>query len=138
MHYSFLLSTPSMFLNALQKETNLSFPVVTHDMLPLSMVQPGHIWSGYYTSRPNFKKLVRTMSTHQFLSFLQYSAHLLGFDNQFKPVFTYAMNNLQEETAAMMHHDTITGTSRAYVINNYAFQIERVLNANSKMISIVI
>jgi len=48
------------------------------------------------------------------------------------------MNNLQEELAAMMHHDTITGTSRAYVVNNFAFQIERVLNANSKMLSIVI
>lgn len=48
------------------------------------------------------------------------------------------MNNLQEELASMMHHDTITGTSRAYVVNNFAFQIERVLNANSKMLSIVI
>jgi hypothetical protein len=38
----------------------------------------------------------------------------------------------------MFHHDTITGTSRAYVINNQAFKIERTLAANSQMLANVI
>jgi len=38
----------------------------------------------------------------------------------------------------MQHHDTITGTSKAYVINNHVFKIEKVLAGNSQMLSITV
>jgi ribosomal protein S6 len=38
----------------------------------------------------------------------------------------------------MQHHDTITGTSKAYVINNHVFKIEKALAANSQMLSITV
>ena len=37
-----------------------------------------------------------------------------------------------------MHHDTITGTSRNYVINHEISQIEGLLTSNSKMISLLL
>ena len=37
-----------------------------------------------------------------------------------------------------MHHDTITGTSRNYVINHEISQIEGLLASNSKMLSLLL
>lgn len=79
------------------------------------MMYDGHYWSGYYTSRPNFKKLIRDTGYQAFLSLTQYSQMVMeDLTNQ------YELGNLtqalQQELALLMHHDTITGTSKSYVI----------------------
>jgi hypothetical protein len=53
---SFKLSTPGRYLDALNKEPSIKWPVIKdQDFLPYAK---SHMifWSGYYSSRPGFKK----------------------------------------------------------------------------------
>lgn len=40
-------------------EANFTWPVVDRDFFPYNGYHVAHFWTGYYTSRPNFKKLIR-------------------------------------------------------------------------------
>lgn len=53
-------STPSTYVNAIKQE-NIEWPVKTFDLMPYSS-DVGFFWSGFYSSRPNFKKHIRDTS----------------------------------------------------------------------------
>lgn len=57
----FVQSTPTTYINALKTE-NLEYPVRTQDGFPYSQ-DVGIYWSGFYTSRPTFKKEIKTVSS---------------------------------------------------------------------------
>ena len=54
-------STPYDYVNAVHSK-RIEWPVRYDDMLPYQ-VQPHETFSGYYTSRPNFKGLAREVSS---------------------------------------------------------------------------
>ncbi len=85
-----------MYLEAVKKEKqdkSIKFPVFTDDFFPLVMQHPGHVWSGYYSSRPGFKKMIKSFSHQSFISMFQYSMHILA-QNDFKPTWQIALNDL--------------------------------------------
>lgn len=59
---SFKLSTPGRYLDSLKKE-KVKWPIVKdHDFFPYA---ESHItsWSGFYSSRPGFKKQIKVYSS---------------------------------------------------------------------------
>lgn len=52
---TFVFSTPKTYVNALKKE-NISWPVWNNDFLQYQEKTGDGYWSGFYTSRPSFKK----------------------------------------------------------------------------------
>jgi hypothetical protein len=84
------------FFQAVKKEAvegGLSLKVIEEDFVPLEMEAPGHLWSGYYTSRPGFKKLIRELSKQAYISLSQYSLCLLA-QVEFKTVWESAIIEL--------------------------------------------
>lgn len=78
--YRFVYSTVQEYVDAVEEERkrlNFGWPVYEGDFFPLVSEQPGHTWSGYYTSRPNLKKLIREFSGLQQLSTTLYGLLLL-------------------------------------------------------------
>ena len=72
-----------------------------------------HYWTGFYTSRPNLKRLIRSYSALTKASVTLYSIGALKsgvVENQLM------IKQLQETQSMLMHHDTITGTSPARII----------------------
>lgn len=53
-----LYSTPSCYLKAVNEEVGLSFPTKTDDFFPYAS-DPHAYWTGYFTSRPTSKRLMK-------------------------------------------------------------------------------
>lgn len=62
----FKYSTAIEYYRAVMEEVNhtagLELPTYNEDFMPLDQQQTDHFWTGYYTSRPNFKKYIRDLS----------------------------------------------------------------------------
>ena len=70
-------------------------------------------WNGYYTSRPNFKKLIRDMAS---LGYSSSSLFAMNWFNESKSnalirAYYNTSYEILEAIGVAMHHDTITGTS---------------------------
>ncbi|VDD93743.1 unnamed protein product [Enterobius vermicularis] len=78
------------------------------------------LWTGYYTTRPFFKKLERRLHAAIYAADVATTnaVSLMTSDEKFKvhESLTYARRNL----ALFQHHDAITGTSRKQVMKDYA------------------
>ena len=127
--FRFHYSTVSEYFEAVKKEmqasTKLQWPTYRGDFFPYNGIHPGSYWSGYYTSRPNFKKLIR-----DFTSISSSLNNLLGFQTLVNRTLTAPgasatvtgfnrnkMNEFSQKIGELTHHDTITGTSvRAVII----------------------
>ncbi len=57
------------------------------DFFPLNMQYSLHFWNGYFTSRPNFKELLRDLSYQTYSSSLLHSLELLKDKDQAKSSF---------------------------------------------------
>ena len=81
-----------------------------------------HYWSGFYTSKPFYKRFERILESYLRSTEIIYS--LTSIMNRqsidkldaLKPLFVYARQNL----ALFQHHDGITGTAKDIVVNDYA------------------
>lgn len=103
--------------------TQLAWSVKTDDFFPYSDC-PHCMWTGYFTSRANLKRLVRVTDGH-----LQAAKQLYVFQNDFKE--TPALDMYREEVAIAQHHDAATGTSRQHVAYDYAKRLHAGLAATS-------
>ena len=83
-----------------------------------------HYWSGYYTSRPFYKRLDRILQSYLRSSEILYSfASILGtkFD---RVTIQDNIENARQNLALFQHHDAITGTAREAVVNDYAMRYD--------------
>lgn len=119
---------------------NFEWPVYHGDFYPLTANFPGHTWTGYFTSRPNFKHLIRSFTAISQFSTNYYG--LLTLDSIRKKDPTNPMQNLEEfkghvselrkMTGKMLHHDSITGTSLIYIIYNETVGMQQLLERNAR------
>ena len=63
--FKFIYSTPEQYYLAVKKEIQEKDIILNRfldDLFPLNMQFPEHFWNGFYTSRPNFKELLRDLT----------------------------------------------------------------------------
>uniref|UniRef100_A0A803KWE4 Alpha-mannosidase n=1 Tax=Chenopodium quinoa TaxID=63459 RepID=A0A803KWE4_CHEQI len=105
-----LYSTPSIYTDA-KHAANESWPLKSHDYFPYADGDHAY-WTGYFTSRPSFKRYVRALSGYNLaarqLEFL--SGRRTAGPN------TY---NLGEALGIAQHHDAITGTAKQHTTDDY-------------------
>ena len=107
-------STPACYLYALNK-ANEAWRVEKEDFFPYAM-ESGKYWTGYFTSRPALKYLVRKAS-----NYLQTFRKLNALSiNHFK---TNPVDYLEKALGQLQHHDGVTGTSQQHVSDDYIKQI---------------
>lgn len=114
-----MYSTPSCYLKAL-KEANQAWPIKTDDFFPYAS-DPHAYWTGYYSSRPTSKRMIREAA-----NYLQ-AAKQITAKNHFnancdESCLFYqlkATEALDRAVGVAQHHDAITGTEQDVVAADY-------------------
>lgn len=110
-------STPSCYTKAILASNKITTNK-TYDFFPYANDLHSY-WTGYFTSKPAFKGLVRRASNilntfRQITTF----AKLPNIEE-----FTSPENKLERAVSLALHHDGITGTSKEFVTQNYIMRI---------------
>lgn len=117
--------TLSDYFDALREEKTLEdFPTLTGDFFTYAD-RDDHYWSGYYTSRPFYKRMERVL-----LSYVRSADIILtlafGSDREGAKLvlseeagLVKMMKDARENLAVFQHHDGITGTARDHVVIDY-------------------
>ncbi|XP_027178413.1 alpha-mannosidase isoform X2 [Coffea eugenioides] len=106
-----LYSTPSIYTDA-KHAANETWPLKTADYFPYADSANAY-WTGYFTSRPAFKRYVRTLSAY-YLAARQLE-FLIGWRS--KGPNTYSLG---DALGIAQHHDAVTGTAKQHTTDDYA------------------
>ncbi|XP_015782314.1 alpha-mannosidase 2 isoform X2 [Tetranychus urticae] len=82
-------------------------------------------WSGFYTTRPYFKRLDRILESYVRGAEILFSigSMLSDIDATVKDRLSNALNVARTNLAIFQHHDGITGTAKDPVVNDYGFRM---------------
>ncbi|KAI0491394.1 hypothetical protein KFK09_025654 [Dendrobium nobile] len=106
-----LYSTPSLYTDA-KHAANETWTLKTDDFFPYADGPNGY-WTGYFSSRPSFKRYVRMMSGYNLAA--KQLEFLKGRDNS-----GLTTDSLADALAIAQHHDAVSGTEQQHVANDYA------------------
>ncbi|XP_039784791.1 probable alpha-mannosidase At5g66150 [Panicum virgatum] len=106
-----LYSTPSIYTDA-KYASNKSWPVKYDDYFPYADAKNTY-WTGYYTSRPTFKRYVRVHSGY-YLAARQIE-FLVGRSSL--GLFT---SSLEDAIGISQHHDAVSGTAKQHTTDDYS------------------
>ncbi|PSN52814.1 hypothetical protein C0J52_09697 [Blattella germanica] len=117
--------TLSDFFDAVREESKAeNFPSLSGDFFTYAD-RDDHYWSGYYTSRPFYKRMDRVLVSYiraaEMLFTLAWSSKsssewLLAPESG----LTKLLSDARRSLSLFQHHDGITGTARDHVVEDYA------------------
>ena len=122
-------SSPQEYVEAKRAEKTVTWPLTTGDFFPYAD-GPHKFWSGYFTSRPALKGMVRSASSfsgavraiQSLASVIQNSR---GNDS-LQPI-----EQLEEALGVLQHHDAVSGTAKQHVAFDYAKRLSAGVEAAS-------
>ena len=121
LHYS----TPSCYIAALH-QSNHTWPRKTDDFMPYASDRHSY-WSGYFTSRPALKGMIRA-ADGQLQACKQVSVRL-GQPGDAR------LETARRALAVTQHHDAVTGTAKQAVTDDYAARLAAGTAGCSELIS---
>ncbi len=129
-------STPEIYTEAKYSE-GIVWHVKEDDFFPYSDCDDC-FWTGYFTSRPNLKRLERVASSflHAARQVEAYgSITLSGEVNNRKES---PLESLENAISILQHHDGVSGTSKQHVAYDYALRVDRGLKTASHHVGYIL
>ena len=118
-----MYSTPSCYLKSLH-ESNKTWIVKTDDFFPYAS-DPHAFWTGYFTSRPALKGMIRQAN-----SLLQACKQAHTRSGRFGDE---DLEIAKRSVAVNQHHDAVTGTAKQHVTDDYALRLHNGMAACRKV-----
>lgn len=118
-------SNPSQYLKSVY-DLNTTFPVKTDDFFPYAD-QTNAYWTGYFTSRPALKGMVREegrilQAARRLATQLLWEKSSDYLQENFQKV-DQALNKLEDAVAIAQHHDAVAGTEKQAVVGDYELRL---------------
>ncbi|KAL6724837.1 hypothetical protein Aduo_019692 [Ancylostoma duodenale] len=110
-------STPSCYVKALT-DASTHLPTKSDDFFPYASSNRS-FWTGYFTSRPTFKGMIREAS-----SLLQLCKQLDALAD-LGPADDADVETMARASALAQHHDAVTGTAKENVTRDYERRLAR-------------
>ena len=123
-------STPSCYLKAVHSSGE-SWPTKQDDFFPYAS-DPHAYWSGYFSSRPTSKYMIR--QTERMAKILSQLALVTEAIEDTEDVDK--MNVLYETVGIVQHHDAVTGTEKQHVANDYHTRMHHALETGSGVVNL--
>ena len=123
-----LYSTPSCYIKALNDDA-LSYTTKKDDFLPYAS-DPHAYWTGYFTSRPALKDMVRKGN-----NLLQICKQMAALDRTNNCTFARSVTKMSMAMGVLQHHDAITGTAKQAVTFDYAERLAEGFTECEKVIA---
>ncbi|CAI5454152.1 unnamed protein product [Caenorhabditis angaria] len=124
-----IYSTPTCYSNAVKSPAFMSkITRKSDDFFPYASAKHSY-WTGYFTSRPTFKGMIRKAS-----QILQLSKQLDAIGN-LGPEDDSDVLISRKASALCQHHDAVTGTAKENVTRDYAKQLHRGISEVETVIS---
>ncbi|CAG0884875.1 unnamed protein product [Cyprideis torosa] len=106
-------STPSCYLKSVN-EGSPDLRMKVDDFFPYAS-DPHAFWTGYFSSRPTFKRMIRDGEV-----VLQACKQLLSVQRRWSDQEDMQrLNDLRNFIGIMQHHDAVTGTAKQHVTDDY-------------------
>nr|XP_044988386.1 alpha-mannosidase 2 isoform X1 [Jaculus jaculus] len=123
---------------ATKKNGQSTFPILSGDFFTYAD-RDDHYWSGYFTSRPFYKRMDRIMESHLRAAEVLYYFALKQAQkykiNKFLSSPHYAaLTEARRNLGLFQHHDAITGTAKDWVVVDYGTRLFNSLIALEKII----
>lgn len=135
LHAEVQFGTLEDYFTALRAESSvdssnmpIGFPSLSGDFFTYAD-RDDNYWSGYYTSRPFYKNMDRTVEAHLRGAEIMFSlvwARMGYISNDYMPLVNSMMNGLvtaRQNLGLFQHHDGITGTAKTPVVVDYGVRL---------------
>jgi len=108
-----MYSTPGEYLDSLNAQKDIVWPVKYDDMFPYSD-NAEDFWTGYYSSRQSSKKAVRDGQSSMHASNYLYAEKMVNQETSDKEIQSIMEANFMmlDWMGIFQHHDAISGTAK--------------------------
>ncbi|PIC18202.1 hypothetical protein B9Z55_024180 [Caenorhabditis nigoni] len=122
-----IYSTPACYTQAV-KSRSPKLSTKIDDFFPYASGKHSY-WTGYFTSRPAFKGMIRQAS-----SMLQLAKQMESIINV-DPTLDSPVTRLKEACGLVQHHDAVTGTAKENVTRDYEKQLAQAMSGVESVIN---
>ncbi|XP_022360489.1 alpha-mannosidase 2 isoform X1 [Enhydra lutris kenyoni] len=123
---------------AIRKNSQSMFPVLSGDFFTYAD-RDDHYWSGYFTSRPFYKRMDRILESHLRAAEILYyfalkQAQKYKISKFLSSSHYMTLTEARRNLGLFQHHDAITGTAKDWVVVDYGTRLFHSLTNLKKII----